>query len=327
MRDNKILSQAEIEALLAGTGDVEQPLADTPEADVPVKAAKVYDFRRPDKFSKEHLRALRILHESFARLLASSLTSYLSTTVQVRLTMLEQVTYDDYMQSLPTPTVIYLVGMPPLSGQAVIELNLSAARVILDRLLGGSGMLDVRTQDLTEIEMTLLKTVGGFITSSLREAWASVVPIRPQPQDPVLNREMARMAVLAESTVMLVLEISLFKTTATMSMCIPYPVIQPVMDNLISHVWLGGGGSPPTEDVRLDVQEQMSDVVLDISADLGQTEITLRDLLHLAEGQTIKLNTAADGVLPIRVGEHVKFHGRPGLSGKNLAIQIADGAP
>ena len=141
MRDNKILSQTEIEALLAGEallgGDDDSGLAlAEPEADpaeallgipapelrapraapppVPNRPAKLYDFRRPDKFSKEHLRSLRILHESFARMLGSSLTSYLSAGVQVRLTMLEQGTYDEYIQSLPTPTVIYVVGLAPL---------------------------------------------------------------------------------------------------------------------------------------------------------------------------------------------------------------------
>ena len=158
MRDNKILSQTEIEALLAGENvlggddDVGMALAESdadpaeimlgaPVAAAPAavhqRPAKLYDFRRPDKFSKEHLRSLRILHESFARMLGSSLTSYLSAGVQVRLTMLEQGTYDEYIQSLPTPTVIYVVGLAPLPGQAVIELNLPVAWVLIDRLLGG----------------------------------------------------------------------------------------------------------------------------------------------------------------------------------------------
>jgi len=158
MRNDKILSQTEIEALLAGEALLggrdddldaaeEELKADPAEVmlglptPMPVLAsqnrpAKLYDFRRPDKFSKEHLRSLRILHESFARMLGSSLTSYLSAGVQVRLTMLEQGTYDEYIQSLPTPTVIYVVGLAPLPGQAVVELNLPVARVLIDRLLG-----------------------------------------------------------------------------------------------------------------------------------------------------------------------------------------------
>jgi len=343
MRDNKILSQTEIEALLAGEamlgGDEEDvaPVADggsapaemllgAPVAAPPVaqqKPAKLYDFRRPDKFSKEHLRSLRILHESFARMLGSSLTSYLSAGVQVRLTMLEQGTYDEYIQSLPTPTVIYVVGLAPLPGQAVVELNLPVARVLIDRLLGGTGAPAARTAEMTEIELALLKTIGQFILSSLREAWSNVVPLRPTMQEPVLSPELAQFATMAEATVMLVLEVSLFKTTGTISMCIPYQVLQPVLDSLTTQVWFGG---TPTRAQDGDSRDQMGDrisqVTLPITVDLGETELTVQALLELQAGQVLRLNTSANGPLPIRVDNRVKFVGQVGLSGKNLAVQI-----
>jgi flagellar motor switch protein FliM len=348
MRDNKILSQTEIEALLAGEailgGDDDAgaalsdggmdlaeisagaPVAVAPAA--PQRPAKLYDFRRPDKFSKEHLRSLRILHESFARMLGSSLTSYLSAGVQVRLTMLEQGTYDEYIQSLPTPTVIYVVGLAPLPGQAVVELNLPVGRVLIDRLLGGTGTPKARTGDMTEIELALLKTIGQFILSSLREAWSNVVPLRPTMQEPVLSPELAQFATMAEATVMLVLEVSLFKTTGTISMCIPYQVLQPVLDSLTSQVWFGG---TPTRTADNESRGQMGDrisaVSLPITVDLGETELTVQSLLELQEGQVLRLNTNANGPLPVRVDDRVKFLGQAGLSGKNLAVQIVRAVP
>ena len=335
MRDNKILSQAEIEALLAfdssGTPDDESNAggaSSVPAAAVatgsakPAKPAKVYDFRRPDKFSKEHLRSLRILHESFARMLGSSLTSYLSAGVQVRLTMLEQGTYDEYIQSLPTPTVIYIVGLAPLPGQAVVEVNLPIARVILDRLLGGSGMPGGKPSgEMTEIEFALLKTIGGFILSSLRDAWSNVVPLRPTMQEPVLSPELAQFATLAEATVMLVLEIALFNTTGTLSMCIPYQVLQPIMDSLTAQVWFGSS-QRASDDTNLNLGQEMGDVALPVTVDLGNTEMPLSALLKLQPGQVIKLNAAADGPLAVRVDQQVKFLARPGLQGKNIAVQI-----
>ena len=335
MRDNKILSQAEIEALLAfdsGSSDDESKSAAAPPAPVaapvtarpaaPAKPAKVYDFRRPDKFAKEHLRSLRILHESFARMLGSSLTSYLSAGVQVRLTMLEQGTYDEYIQSLPTPTVIYIVGLAPLPGQAVVELNLPIARVIIDRLLGGTGMSGGKpTAEMTEIEFALLKTIGGFILSSLRDAWSNVVPMRPTMQEPVLSPELAQFATLAEATVMLVLEIALFNTTGTLSMCIPYQVLQPIMDSLTAQVWFGNS-QRTTDDANLNLHAEMGDVAVPITVELGKTEMPLSSLLELRPGQVIKLGAAADGPLAVRVNEQVKFLARPGLQGKNIAVQI-----
>lgn len=349
MRDNKILSQSEIEALLAGElslggenedeglqlGDDESSVAADamqgaavavaapPVHHKPQKPAKAYDFRRPDKFSKEHLRSLRILHESFARILGSSLTSYLSSGVQVRLTMLEQGTYDEYIQSLPTPTVIYVVGLAPLPGQAVVELNLPVAQVLIDRLLGGTGSPTKRTNEMTEIEMALLKTIGQFIMSSLREAWVNVVPLRPTMQEPVLSPELAQFAAVAEATVMLVLEVALFKVTGTISMCIPYQVLQPVLESLTSQVWTTTAPSKASEqDTRAQMGERISQVTLPITVDLGVADMTVETLLTLQEGHVLRLNTNANGPLAIRVDDRVKFAGQAGLSGKNLAVQI-----
>jgi flagellar motor switch protein FliM len=349
MRDNKILSQTEIEALLAGESllggddEPEESFSDdvlsTADASGgapvavavahharPSKPAKLYDFRRPDKFSKEHLRSLRILHESFARLLGQSLTSYLSNGVQVRLTMLEQGTYDEYLQSLPTPTVIYVVALAPLPGQVVIELNLPVARVLMDRLLGGTGSPATRTGEMTEIELALLKTVGQFILSSLREAWTNVIPLRPTMQEPVLSPELAQFATMAEATVMLVLEVSVFKTTGTISMCIPYQVLQPILENLTSQVWFGGAAPAVAEDSRFQMGDRIGQVSLPLTVELGSTEMTVRSLLDLHAGQVIRLNTNATGELPVLVDDHVKFMGQPGLSGKNLAVQIVRAA-
>jgi flagellar motor switch protein FliM len=349
MRDNKILSQAEIEALLAGESllggddEPEESIADDvfnpAEASVGApmavaaahstrasKPAKLYDFRRPDKFSKEHLRSLRILHESFARLLGQSLTSYLSNGVQVRLTMLEQGTYDEYLQSLPTPTVNNVVGQAPLPGQVVIELNLPVARVLIDRLLGGTGTPPTRTTEMTEIELALLKTIGQFILNSLREAWTNVIPLRPTMQEPVLSPELAQFATMAEATVMLVLEVSVFKTTGTISMCIPYQVLQPILENLNSQVWFGGTTRTVSEDDRLHIGDRIGRVTLPLTVELGGTEMSVHELLDLHVGQVIRLNTNATGELPVLVDDHVKFMGQPGLSGKNLAVQIVRAA-
>jgi flagellar motor switch protein FliM len=288
------------------------------------RPAKLYDFRRPDKFSKEHLRSLRILHESFARMLGSSLTSYLSAGVQVRLTMLEQGTYDEYIDSLPSPTVIYVVGLAPLPGQAVVELNLPVGRVLIDRLLGGTGASASRTAEMTKIELALLKTIGQFILSSLREAWSNVVPLRPTMQEPVLSPELAQFATMAEATVMLVLEVSVFKTTGTISMCIPYQVLQPVLDNLTSQVWFGGSTTSRVadNDSRSQMGERISQVMLPLTVELGEAELSVQALLDLQEGHLLKLNTNANGPLPVRIDDRVKFVGQAGLSGKNLAVQI-----
>ncbi len=320
---DKLLTQQEIEALMSAlAAQPEASVAAPAEVAEPARVVKVYDFRRPDKFSKDHLRALRQIHKAFARGLVSSLTSYLRTAIQVRLTLVEQVPYDEYVGSLPNPTVIYLVTPAPLPGQILVELNLPVARVILDRLLGGSGRLNGQPREITEIELALLRKLGQFLLSNLCDAWESVVRLDAAIEDPVLRPEFIHGALQTETSVMLVFEVALLKTTGTLSICIPHTVLQPIMERLMSQMWATRAAHRTHERAAVETPEQLGGVVLPLTVELGQTRLLVRDLLALAPGDVIKLDTAAGGDLRVRVGGRVKFAGRPGLVGKNLAVQI-----
>ncbi len=350
---DKVLSQQEIEALLSGLAADEEavaapaapaaapPVSPAPQAEgdnaepfagggrapqrlgaLPPRAVKLYDFRRPDRFSKDQLRALRILHVTFARLLSSALSSYLRANVQVRLTMLEESTYDEYIRSLPSPTVMYVISPEPLPRQAVLEINLPVARAMLDRLLGGNGAASNRSAEMTEIELTLLRTLGNYLMTCLREAWANVVPLQPSFQEPVLSPEFVQITLLTESTVTLVFEVSVLQVSGTMSLCLPHPVLQPVLDALTSQVWSTGMGQPARDNAPIAGSDELAPVALPVVVELGRTELALRDLLNLQVGQVLRLDTPADGELAVRVGEHVKFLGRAGTVGKQLAVQL-----
>lgn len=325
MNDRK-LTQREVEALVdrffALHEKVPAPPVAPPAPFAKNKTVKLYDFRRPDKFSKDHLRALRIINGSFARLLSSSLTSYLRTAVQVKPATVEQVTYDEYIRSLSSPTVTYVVGVAPLPGQAVVEMNLPVAQAVLDRLLGGSGIPSARPREMTEIELALLQKVGVLLLTGLREAWANVVRLQPTIQEPVLTPEFVHVTLPGETTVSMRFEISLSSTTGSLSICIPHPVLQPVLEALTSQVWVTSGARLDDEEDRHGAEEQLTQVDLPVTALLGRAQISMRELLALNEGTILKLDTAANGALPVKVGEHVKFHGRPGVNGKNIAIKI-----
>lgn len=324
---DKVLSQHEIEALMSALaeGDDAPAGAAPPE---PPRKIKAYDFLRPEKFSKEHLRALRILHGSFSRSLASSLSSHLRSNVQVRLTMIEQVSYEDYIRALPNPTIVYVASLAPLPGQVVVEVNLELAHAVLDRLLGGSGLLDNRAAELTEIEMALLKILGGLLAASLRETWADVVDLQPTLQEAVLSPDLVQVTLPTETTVMLTFEAALLQTTGTISICLPHPALQPIMDKLTVTVWAVGLPNAADDTSRAPAShEQLGRVPLTISVELGRAQLRVRELVSLARGQVIKLDTPANGDLQIRVGGRPKLAGRPGLAGTNLAVQVTRSQP
>jgi flagellar motor switch protein FliM len=204
----------------------------------------------------------------------------------------------------------------------VVEINHNVARGILDRLLGGSGMVVNQNREMTEIELALLKTVGGFLANSLRDAWSGVVALEPSIGEPALSPEFVQVTLASETTVMLVFEISLLKTTGTVSVCLPHPVIQPVMDKITAQVWSNASSQKVTSDSPLEVHRELTPVPLEVSVGLGNASLTVRELMKLAEGQVIKLDLLANSSLPISIGDGAKFWGRPGLMGKNLAVQV-----
>src|SRR5579864_9424846 len=159
---SKTLSQWEIDALLnsIGSEDLGAPGAapTTGAHGLADRNIKLYDFRRPDKFSKEHIRAIQNIHETFARVTASSLSSYLRSTTTVSLSSIEQVVYDEYVHQLSSPTLVNLVELQPLSGRIVVEMNMNIGLAMLDRITGGAGQVNLRRNELTDIEMALLRS-------------------------------------------------------------------------------------------------------------------------------------------------------------------------
>lgn len=291
-----------------------------PQPGAPKGVIRRYDFRRPDKFSKDHLRTLRVLHETFARLLASSLTSYARTNVQVRLTSVEQVSYDDHVRSLPRPTVLYVMSLSPLPGQAVAQIDLPLARSILERLLGGPGELDDRDDELTEIEVALLGTLANSLRLSLEEAWAQVYPLQVTISDPVFNSEFVQVALPAETTAVLTLEVSMAMASGTLTLGFPHPVLQPVVEQLTAELRFSGAVKDETG--GLDLADPLTRVSVPVVAELGRAHLTLSELLSLSPGRVIKLDTSAKADIAVRIADVVKFTAKPGIQGKNMAIQI-----
>jgi flagellar motor switch protein FliM len=243
--------------------------------------------------------------------------------VQVRLASVEQVPYEDYIRSLPRPTILYVMTMSPLPGQAVAQIDLPLAHAILERLLGGPGRPDDREGSLTEIELALLGTLANSIRASLVEAWAQAYPLQVTISDPVLNSEFVQVALPAETAAVLVLEINLGATSGSLSVCFPHPVLQPVVEQLTADLRFSSAVKEDSDTV-LDFADQLTRVSVPIIAELGRAQVTLHDLLNLSVGRVIKLDTSAAAHIPIRIEDVAKFTGKPGVQGKNMAVQITN---
>src|SRR5712691_8860510 len=322
---SKTLSQWEIDALLnsIGSEDSASGANGGGAPNVTDRTIKLYDFRRPDKFSKEHIRAIQNIHEAFARVTASSLSSYLRSATTVSLSSIEQVVYEEYVHQLANPTLVNLVELQPLAGRIVVEMNMNLGLAILDRMMGGSGQVNTRRNELTDIEMALLRSLGATVAAGLKDGWTAVADLQPVLVETVLNADLVQAALPGDIAALLQFEIHTLGLSGTISICVPHPVIEPLMDRLNTQAWFSSSSRKSgSEDDRLRLSDGIRGARLPIAVELGTTRITLGELLDIRKDDVIRLDRGIDGELPIMAGKRARFVGRPGTIGGNRAIQV-----
>lgn len=327
---SKTLSQWEIDALLNSIGSDDSAASSGGAVSGggalstgPERVIKLYDFRRPDRFSKEHIRAIQNIHETFARVTASSLSSYLRSSTTVSLSSIEQVVYDEYVHQLANPTLVNLVELQPLAGRIVVEMNMNLGMAMLDRMMGGTGQVLPRRNELTDIEMALLRSLGGTVSAGLKDGWTAVADLQPVLVETVLNADLVQAALPGDIAALLLFEIHTLGMSGTISICVPHPVIEPLMDRLNTQAWFSSTSRKSgSEDDRLKLSDGIRGAQLPITVELGSTTISVGELLEIREGDVIRLDRGVEGELPILAGKRARFMGRPGTLGGNRAIQV-----
>jgi flagellar motor switch protein FliM len=288
------------------------------------RAVKLYDFRRPDKFSKEHLRAIRNVHETFARTTGSALTSFLRTNTTVQLTSVAQVVYADYIHQLASPTVVNLVELQPLVGRIVVEMDLGITMAMLDRMMGGTGRSGPRRDELTDIELVLVRSLSKTMVSGLKEAWSVVTNVQPVLGETVLSPEFVQAALPSDIAALMLFDVQALGMSGTVSVCVPHPVIEPIMHSLSTQLWFASTRRGGSADDRTRLEDAVATVVLPVSVELGTTLLSVSDLLSIRPGDVLRLDRVAGSDLDVSVGDRQRFQGRPGTIGGNRAIQITE---
>ncbi len=339
---SEILSQAEIEALLNSLGgETDQPAPDAPAGAKPApqtlsgapaqnarNAAKnsvsyeIYDFRRPDKFSKEQLRTLQMLHETFARLAGSGLSAYLRAPVTIDLISLEQVPYEEYLRSI-SQSVFTIMSLPPLTGQAVLEIEFGLVFTMIDRMLGGPGKAINRTV-LTDIERPLVRQMVERMFSSLKSAWEGVVIVNPGIEGMETSAQFVQIAPPNDIVVTILFEVKIGTQRSAMSLCIPYLVLKPITAKLSAQKWFASSSRKQNAASRRMISSSISTASVDCAINLGSTEINIGEFLGLQEGDVLKLDRKVEDDLTMLVGKVAKFEGKPAQQGKKLVFNVTE---
>lgn len=316
-----VLSQNEIDSLLdalsSGSFDLDSMNADSEERKI-----KVYDFRRPDKFSKDQLRAIQMIHESFARQLTTTLSTMVRSMVSAEVASVDQLAYDEFVRSLVQPTVIGILEMYPFSGNALIEINPNLVFAIIDRMLGGKGEFSGKARDLTDIERMVIERVIMRMLELLEESWSTVVDVRFRFENMESNPFFVQICPGTDMVLLVILKLKVADVEGMISICIPYFLMEPLMDKLSSQQWFASTGRKKEEGAREAIVRHLGNVRIPVAVELGHTILSVDDVLQLRTGDVVKLDETVDGAADIRVGNMIKFQGRPGSLDDCYAIEV-----
>lgn len=321
-----ILSQEEIDALLSTVSTDDDISEDSVEQlDFVPKKISVYDFRRPDRVSKEQLRSIRNLHDKFARNYSSTLSNYLRTITDITLTSVDQMTYGEFLMSLPDPTSFNIISMIPMEGNTVLEINPSLVFPIVDKLLGGSGKPLFQTRELTTLEQHIMDGILSLILKDLEEVWRQIIPnIRMKKELSENSPHIIQIVSQNEVVILVVFEVKFGEVLGMMNLCIPAIVLEPVLGKISSTDWLIGAKKGQVGDNENEILSILNETEVATNVYMGHSKLSIEDILGLSKGDLIMFKVKSDRPSEIFLNNKKKFLGTVGTLGVKKAAKITE---
>lgn len=316
----EVLSQDEIDNLLKALSTGELDADEYKENNT--QQVKNYDFARPAKFSKEHLRTLEIIFEHYGRLLYTNLPAYLRKNVQVEVVNSEAVAYSEFSNALSNPVLLGIVNFLPLNGNIILELAPNLGYAIIDRLLGGMGSTIEKKREFTEIEITIIERILSICVDLLREPWQNVVQLEPRLERIETNSQFAQIISPSEMIAIVTLNLKIGDVEGLMNICLPFLTLEEVMDKLNTKYWYSTMQEVDDNYYGDDIETLISKAAVPIKAVLGTSTISVNDFMNLQKGDIIKLNSGIEEELDVYVGNIKKFKALPGAASDDYAVRI-----
>ena len=315
-----VLSQNEIDSLLAALTTGELHVEDIKENNE--KQVKNYDFARPSKFSKEHLRTLEIIFEHYGRLLSTNLPVYLRKNVQVEVMNSEAVTYSEFSNALSNPVLLGIVNFAPLQGNIIIEMASSLGYCIVDRMLGGRGEPMDKVREFSEIELLIIERIIIVCVNLLREPWENVVDIHPRLERIETNSQYAQIISPSEMIAIVTINLKIGDVEGLMNICLPFITLEDVIDKLNTKYWYANMTAQDDTDYKEAIELLIQKAQIPVKAVLGNSVISVNDFATLQRGDIIRLDRKVDDELDVYVGNIRKFTALPGSAGDDYAVRI-----
>ncbi len=315
-----VLSQNEIDNLLAAisSGELDAD-AINDEGD---KKVKDYNFAKPSKLSKEHLKTLEIIFEHYGRLLSTHLPIYLQKNLQVEVTSAEAVSYSEFSNALSNPILLGILNMEPLNGKALMSVSANFGYAMVDRMLGGQGKALETKRNFSEIELIILEKVFHICIEMLKEPWEHVVDLEPSLETIETDAQFLQIYSPNEMSAVIMLRIVMSDVEGRMSVCLPYSLLESVIDKLNTRYWYSAVQSEDGNDYTDLIELSLSKATVPVKVVLGRSVISVNEFINLQRGDIIKISTKTDDELDVFVGNMLKFTAIPGTSQDLYAVRI-----
>ncbi|MDX9703456.1 MAG: flagellar motor switch protein FliM [Candidatus Auribacterota bacterium] len=318
-----ILSQDEVDALLSAVSSGEIPEAQNVQENQRHKQVSLYDFKRPEMISKDQMRTLQMVHENFARYLSNLMSAFLRTVVEINLIAVDQLTYGEFIMSLPNPTNMTLMSMEPLEGRGIFEINPVLVFSIVDRMMGGSGVPPEEVRLFTDIEQRVIGTVVEKALKGLNETWEHVAEINFQAVDREMNPQFCQILASGETVAAMTLEVKIGDDTSGIcSICIPYISLEPLIDNLSAQHLVGVAPKKITEEQKNNLERNIKNAAVTVSFEIGKTSLSINEIMELQVGDVVVLDKSINSDNTLCVEGVPKFLGVPGLLGTKKGFMV-----
>lgn len=320
----KILSQEEIDALLTTVSTGEADVDEQESDDDRLRSVVTYDFKHPNRVSKDQIRTLENMHDNFAGHYGSSLSTIMRTIVDVDLVSVDQITYSEFIMSLVTPSCTYTFGANPLEAVNLVDFNPTLTFAFIDRMFGGNGKILEAERELTPIERTVVGRLASKLYTDLERSWENILKIEVEQKSFETNPQFIQIVPPGETVVVVSFQVKIFQSTGLLTLCYPYVALEPIIMKLSAQNWIDATKKKNLVEDRNINQDNLGLVNVNLNAVLLDSTIKIRDFLELKKGDIIPSDKKISVPVDVFINKKRKYIARPGLSGKKRAIQVIE---
>ncbi|MEP0827216.1 MAG: flagellar motor switch protein FliM [Candidatus Zixiibacteriota bacterium] len=320
----KILTQEEIDALLSTVSSSEPEAEQAVGKSEKVRSVVNYDFKHPNRVSKDQVRTLENMHDNFAGHISSTLSAMLRSMVDVDLISVDQINYSEYIMSLVSPSCTYTFAAPPLEGLCIMDFNPALTFAFIDRMFGGGEKILEIERELTGIEKSVMTKIAQKIYKDLEDSWQNIVPIVIEQRSFETNPQFIQIVPANETVIVISLQLKMFSTTGLLTICYPYVSLESVLGKLSAQNWIDATKRRNLTESRDYNRENIQVVNVELAAILARTKLKMKDFLNLKVGDIIPTENKISSPVELLVARRRKFLCRPGLAGKKRACQITE---